>query len=334
LAAVNHERREGALFWTEDAARVVSWDGAVSLMISEIDGAELHRVDLDAPPAGVRYDALAQRLITLDAGGVLVERDARLDVVRRWAVRRQKDERLVLASFGSARVAALTSDDGITVWEVESGERVTLWLAQPTWHDHGELTVALAPDDRIAAVTYRTYPTASKYGSSGQNGRGIYLWDLETGKDVHDYYGWTSVLDAGRCLLKFSQDGQWLAECAPEEAESPYLTLLRVPRSADAPEERSFDLPGGGSALAFSRGGAFATGFPDGLVALFRLADEVGGAVMAAPDETIAALAFSPDDRHLAVLTRGCAPEVFSVDPWLTEEAEHRYAELMAWGSR
>jgi WD40 repeat protein len=66
-----------------------------------------------------------------------------------------------------------TGDDGIAIWDVESGKLVKEWTGHRSL-DYAD-TFAIHPDGKLVAVV--------QYGNrDGDDGPGIFLWDFETGK--------------------------------------------------------------------------------------------------------------------------------------------------------
>jgi WD40 repeat protein len=88
-----------------------------------------------------------------------------------------------------------TGDDGIAIWDVESGKLVKEWVGHRSL-DYAE-TFAIHPDGKRVAVVQNG-------NRDGDDGPGIFLWDLESGKLQR------RLPSAGRPIL-FSPDGRWLA---------------------------------------------------------------------------------------------------------------------------
>lgn len=98
------------------------------------------------------------------------------------------DGRYLLAG-GSSTIIGVLDDSQVTVWDWQQGEIISTFAP----HDGWVTAIDVSPDGKTVA-------------SGDQLGTQIYLWDLETGTQIHHL---TTHLNVIRKVL-FSEDGHWL----------------------------------------------------------------------------------------------------------------------------
>ena len=250
--------------------------------------------------------------------------------VRHHAVEHEEEVRVVAFSRDGRRLAALSTDGGISLSAADTGDVARAWYAGSTG-----LGLAFSPDGRRLATA---------------NGDFAFVWDVETGEQLFRATHAPSQAEIGSPrfyvdVVAFSPDGRYLATAGGDTARVWDLEtrqeLLRLTHSAQV------------SAVAFGPDGTtLSTGSYDGTARLWELpsgrerlrATHPGGAevVMFGPDGTqvasggsdgaINVWSLDPGDR-VASTTHRDEVRAVAFSPDGTRMATADSAELRVWSS-
>jgi hypothetical protein len=160
------------------------------------------------------------------------------------------------------------------------------------WH------ALLSPDGRTVAVSY--HPSGRGFFSQ----RAVRLWDVATGKELHDLAGHFDYV-----VMAFSPDSRTLVTASPALQEFAQKQLQRSPNQVYVWDVETGQrvgplpdgLPSGGVAAAFSPDGRnLATATPDGTIQLWETATWTVRAEYRGHRDRVTALTFAPDGRLLS----------------------------------
>jgi RNA polymerase sigma factor (sigma-70 family) len=206
--------------------------------------------------------------------------------------------------FNPDRRTLLTVDhrDGkVRLWDVATGKEqrsFKVLRANEAGMRHHVWHAVLSPDGRTLAVTYQ--PSGRGFFSQ----RAVRLWDVATGKELHDLTGHFDYV-----VMAFSPDGRTLVTASPALQEFAQKQLQRSfnqvyvwdvetgQRVGPLPE----GLPAGAVAAAFSPDGrTLATATPDGTMQLWEVGSWRVRTEFRGHRDWVTALTFAPDGRLLS----------------------------------
>ncbi|MBI4867265.1 MAG: serine/threonine protein kinase [Candidatus Wallbacteria bacterium] len=296
------------------------WDVRVGSAAAGRLAIEQEVTGLDFQPAAASVGGPASGVdsalfATLDAGGVvrLWDLESRCQLSRTSAA--------VAASRGpvferSGRTVLFENAAGeVVTWDVvtgrESGRRAvgrsrsrslrampdgqvraaTLSHGQVRWEELGGASKVLGAEGGVA-FTHVAICSRGRFVAAAEEGRGVHVWDGETGRDLGRIEGPVEGLDQ----LIYSPDARTLIRVGGARAFHVW-DLVAGDRDATALEGHSSRI----LAAAFSADGkSLATGSKDGEIVLWDMTARRVKARLKSGERGVGALAFSPDGRWLA----------------------------------
>src|SRR5579883_481944 len=199
---------------------------------------------------------------------------------------------LLFTADGKTLVTVDHRDGGVRIWNVATGKVAMSFLTgekrqwYPVWHSR------LSPDGKILAVTYQPM------GRGLFGPFGVKLWDIATGKQLHDLPGHRNYVEA----LAFSPDSKYLATGG---AALTAFAQQRLNLPADqvfvwevATGKMVAQLRSGATAGAFAPDGkTLAIAESDGTIALWDTSKWTVRGEFRGPRARVTTLTFGPDGR-------------------------------------
>jgi hypothetical protein len=330
-------RVKSRLFWTSSGNRLVAWSPKTGLRFLDESGVTLSRIPIGANVLALTYDAESSRLFVINEDGDFTEHSSeRPEGMRRSIERfnlRGDDDRstLVEAHFSEQghRLLGLSSLDSLFVWDVAGGDIVREIKYVDGRFSESDFSAAISPDGSLMGVVYRTWPTGTQYGSVGDHGRSLRIYEVEPrsspGQEgsgdaflFEDYIG-ISHDDRARIELALHQNGPRILKVAVDQE----WASLYMPGANDKSELDATDLSLTKPAemLGFSASGhRYAIGM------VGRILVVEGNNVLRAElllkrfNEAVIAAAFSADEERLALMTSSGAVTVINLTEVKWEE--------------